>query len=94
MVGGTGAGAQRLPGVAALLSKLEAQGLVTGGSDPNGPGPTQLTPEGHALYKNLADTVNAATTRLYSAFDPNDLATAHRVLVGVIERAAQLRDEL
>jgi DNA-binding MarR family transcriptional regulator len=83
-----------LPGVAALLSKLEAQGLVTGGSDPNGPGPTQLTPEGHALYTNLADTVNAAATRLYSSFNPDDLATAHRVLVGVIERAAQLRDEL
>jgi DNA-binding MarR family transcriptional regulator len=83
-----------LPGVAALWSKLEAQGLVTGGSDPNGPGPTQLTPEGHALYTNLADTANAAATRLYSSFNPDDLATAHRVLVGVIERAAQLRDEL
>jgi DNA-binding MarR family transcriptional regulator len=83
-----------LPGVAALFGKLEAKGLVTGGSDPNGPGPTQLTPEGHALYTNLADTVNAVATRLYGSFDPDDLATAHRVLVGVIERAAQLRDEL
>ena len=83
-----------LPGVAALFSKLEAQGLVTGGSDPDGPGPTQLTPQGHALYANLADTVNAVTTRLYSPFDPNDLATAHRVLGGVVERATQLRDEL
>jgi hypothetical protein len=32
--------------------------------------------------------------RLYSPFDPDDLATAHRVLVGVIERAAQLRAAL
>jgi DNA-binding MarR family transcriptional regulator len=83
-----------LPSVAALFGRLEAQGLVTGGSDPNGPGPTQLTPEGHAVYTNLADTVNAVATRLYSPFDPDDLATAHRVLVGVIERAAQLRDAL
>jgi DNA-binding MarR family transcriptional regulator len=83
-----------LPGVAALFSKLEAQGLVTGGSDPDGPGPTQLTPQGRALYTNLADTVNAVSTRLYADLDPDDLATAHRVLVGVVERAAQLRDEL
>jgi DNA-binding MarR family transcriptional regulator len=83
-----------LPGVAALFSNLEAQGLVTGGSDPDGPGPTQLTPQGHALYTNLADTVNAVATRLYADFDPDDLATAHRVLGGVVERAAQLRDEL
>jgi DNA-binding MarR family transcriptional regulator len=81
-------------GVAALFGKLEAQGLVTGGSDPNGPGPTQLTPDGHARYTSLADTVNAMAARLYRPFDPDDLATAHRVLVGVIERAAQLRDEL
>src|SRR4029450_7779854 len=40
------------------------------------------------------DTVNAVTSRLYGDFDPDDLATAHRVLVGVIERAAQLRDAL
>ena len=82
------------PGVAALLGRLEARGLVTGGSDPNGPGPTQLTPEGHARYANLADAVNAMTSRLYGDFGPDDLATAHRVLVGVIERAAQLGDEL
>jgi DNA-binding MarR family transcriptional regulator len=81
------------PDVAALFHNLEARGLVSG-SDPNGSGPTQLTPDGHALYTRLADAVTAVTRRLYGDFDPGDLAIAHRVLVGVIERANRLRDEL
>jgi DNA-binding MarR family transcriptional regulator len=81
------------PQVAGLFHSLEARGLVTG-SAPDGPGPTQLTPEGAVLNAKLADAVAAQTKRLYADLDPDDLATAHRVLVEVTERANRLRDEL
>jgi DNA-binding MarR family transcriptional regulator len=81
-----------LPAVAGLLGGLEAKGLVSGGA-PDGPGPTQLTPEGAALYARLADAVTKVTTRLYADLDPDDLATAHRVLAQVVERANRLRGE-
>jgi len=80
------------PQVAELFHSLEARGLVTG-SAPDGPGPTQLTPEGAALNAKLADAVAALTKRLYADLDPDDLATAHRVLVEVTERANRLRDQ-
>ena len=78
--------------VAGLFEGLEARGLVTG-SAPDGPGPTRLTPEGAALNAKLADAVAAITGRLYAGLDPDDLATAHRVLAEVTERANRLRDE-
>jgi len=78
--------------VAELFEGLEARGLVTG-SAPDGPGPTRLTPEGAALNAKLADAVAAITGRLYAGLDPDDLATAHRVLAEVTERANRLRDE-
>ena len=78
--------------VAELFRGLEARGLVTG-SAPDGPGPVQLTAEGAALNAKLADAVAALTRRLYADLDPDDLATAHRVLVEVTERAKRLRDE-
>jgi DNA-binding MarR family transcriptional regulator len=81
------------PQVAELFHSLETRGLVTG-SAPDGPGPTQLTPEGAALNAKLADAVAAFTKRLYADLNPDDLATAHRVLVEVTERANRLRDEL
>jgi DNA-binding MarR family transcriptional regulator len=81
-----------LPQVAELFHDLEARGLVTG-SAPDGPGPTQLTAEGAALNAKLADAVAARTKRLYADLDPDDLATAHRVLVEVTQRANRLRDE-
>jgi DNA-binding MarR family transcriptional regulator len=81
-----------LPGVAELFRGLEARGLVAGGA-PDGPGPTQLTPEGAALNAQLTDAVAAATKRLYAGLDPDDLATAHRVLAEVTERANRLRGE-
>ena len=81
-----------LPAVAALFAGLEARGLVSG-SAPDGPGPTQLTAEGAALYARLADAVTTVTTQLYAGFDPDDLATAHRVLAQVVERAGRLRGE-
>ncbi len=81
------------PAAAELLGGLEAKGLVSG-SAPDGPGPTQLTAEGAALHASLADAVAKVTKRLYADFDPDDLATAHRVLAQVIERADRLRGEL
>jgi DNA-binding MarR family transcriptional regulator len=80
------------PQVAELFRSLEARGLVTG-SAADGPGPTQLTPEGAALNAKLADAVAALTKRLYADLDPDDLATAHRVLVEITQRANRLRDE-
>src|SRR6266540_2766981 len=80
------------PQVAELFQSLEARGLVTG-SAPDGPGPTQLTPEGTALNAKLAAAVAALTKRLYADLNPDDLATAHRVLVEVTERANRPRDE-
>ncbi len=78
-----------LPAVADLLGRLEARGLISG-SSADGAGPTQLTAEGAALHAGLADAVAAVTRQLYADFDPDDLATAHRVLAGVIERAERL----
>jgi DNA-binding MarR family transcriptional regulator len=78
--------------VAELFRGLEASGLVTG-SAPDGPGPTQLTPDGAALNARLADAVAALTQRLYADLDPDDLATAHRVLAEITQRANRLRDE-
>jgi DNA-binding MarR family transcriptional regulator len=79
--------------VTELLSGLEASGLITG-SAPDGSTPTQLTAEGAALNARLADAVTAVTRRLYADLDPDELATAHRVLAEVVERANRLRDEL
>jgi DNA-binding MarR family transcriptional regulator len=81
------------PQVAELLHSLDARGLITGGA-PDDLGPTQLTAEGAALHARLADAVTTVTRRLYADLDPDDLATAHRVLVEVTERANRLRDEL
>ena len=78
-----------LPAVADLLGRLEVRGLISG-SSADGAGPTQLTAEGAALHAGLADAVAAVTRQLYADFDPDDLATAHRVLAGVIERAERL----
>src|SRR5262245_625837 len=78
--------------VGELFRGLEASGLVTG-SAPDGPGPTQLTPQGAALNAELADIVAAITKRLYADLNPDDLATAHRVLVEVTQRANHLRNQ-
>jgi DNA-binding MarR family transcriptional regulator len=76
--------------VTELLAGLEARGLVSG-SDPAGPGPLQLTADGAALNAELGEAVAALSERLYAGLDPDDLATAHRVLVEVTERARRLR---
>jgi DNA-binding MarR family transcriptional regulator len=81
-----------LPQVAELFRGLEARNLVTG-SALDGSGPAQLTADGAALNAKLADAVAAVTQRLYAGLDPDDLATAHRVLAEVTQRARRLRDE-
>jgi DNA-binding MarR family transcriptional regulator len=78
--------------VAELLHGLEAKGLVAD-SAADGPGPTQLTPEGAALHARLAKAIGSATRRVYAGLDPDDLATTHRVLVEITERARRLRDQ-
>jgi DNA-binding MarR family transcriptional regulator len=79
--------------VGELFHVLEARGLVAG-SAPDGPGPVRLTPEGVALNARLADALAPVTRRVFADLDPDDLATAHRVLVEVTERARRLRNEV
>lgn len=81
------------PAVAALLNGLEQRGLIQGTSL-DSTGPAQLTSDGAALHERLASSVTGATAELFADFEPDELATVHRVLRGVIDRAAQLRDEL
>ena len=78
--------------IAELLHDLEAKGLVVG-SAADGPGPTRLTAEGAALHARLAEAVGAVSKRVHAGLDPDDLATTHRVLVEVTERARRLRDQ-
>jgi DNA-binding MarR family transcriptional regulator len=75
-----------------LLAGLEARGLVSGTSR-NGPGPAQLTPEGTEEFRRLTEIIGPAVRDLYSGMAPEDLATAHRVLRQVIDRANELRAE-
>lgn len=80
-------------GVADLLRGLEARGLIDG-SNRDGDGPVQLTAVGADLHASVADSVLAVTRRLYADINPEDLATAHNVLVELIERATRMRAEL
>jgi DNA-binding MarR family transcriptional regulator len=78
--------------VASLLAGLEEQGLASG-TAVDDPGPARATPEGSARLARLTETVAPATRELFSGFDPDDLATAHRVLTQVTERADQLSEQ-
>jgi hypothetical protein len=74
---------------AALLDGLRTRGLITSESDGN-TGPVQLTAVGTELNADLGRAVAEVTGELYASIDRDDLATAHRVLVQVTERAGQL----
>jgi DNA-binding MarR family transcriptional regulator len=76
-------------GVTELLAGLQARGLATG-TAVDDPGPAQATPEGAALLARLTQAVAPTTRELFSGFDPDDLATAHRVLADVVARADRL----
>jgi hypothetical protein len=81
------------PAVADLLAGLEARGLVAG-TAPDAGGPARLTAEDTALHTRLAEAVAPRTKQLFAGFDPDDLATAHRVLAQVVERADHLAANL
>lgn len=74
---------------AELLARLEGQGLASG-TAVDGPGPAAATPDGAARHASLTASVAPVTRELYAGFNPDDLATAHRVLTQVTERAGQL----
>lgn len=75
---------------AELLASLEDQGLASG-TAAAAPGPAEATEAGTALLARLNAAVAPATQALYAGFDPDELATTHRVLTQVIERAGQLQ---
>jgi DNA-binding MarR family transcriptional regulator len=80
--------------VTALLDGLAAKGLATGVAA-GAPGPAQLTAEGEALFMRLTKmTVAPVTARLYADLDPDELATAHRVLAELVQRANRLTEDL
>lgn len=81
------------PGVAALLSGLEADGLISG-SPADGPGPVQLTEQGAARHTMLAGSTTPITKRIFAGLDPDDLAVTHRVLAQLTQQAEQVRDTL
>jgi DNA-binding MarR family transcriptional regulator len=77
-------------GVDDLLATLEAKGYVSGAA-PDGPGPVYLTENGAAEHAKIAAAVSTVTQQVFAGFDRDDLATAHSVLVQLVERAQQLR---
>jgi hypothetical protein len=75
--------------VAEILARLETSGLAVGTAY-DGIGPAEATPAGSALLSQLTETVTPATRDLFSGLDTDDLATAHRVLTQITERAVQI----
>ena len=65
----------------ALVQGLQMRGLLVDSA---------ISPAGAELFERITGQVAATTTRLYAGMDENDLATAHRVLTAVIERAGEL----
>jgi hypothetical protein len=68
--------------VAGLLSRLEAEGLIHGGSS------VDLTAQGEARYESLREYVGGPTVRLLSHFDLDDIETTVRTLQAITRRAA------
>ncbi|MGW2662597.1 MarR family winged helix-turn-helix transcriptional regulator [Nocardia tengchongensis] len=77
-------------GAATLLAGMQNKGFLTG-SGLDEPGPVQLTPEGRTELGRLTQTVGPLTRPIFGGSDPEELATAHRVLTSIIERANKLR---
>ncbi|MEV6770807.1 hypothetical protein AB0N05_19515 [Nocardia sp. NPDC051030] len=78
-------------GAAELLTGMENKGFLTG-SALDQPDPVELAPEGRAELGRLMQTVAPITRPIFGGSNPEDLATAHRVLASVIERAGKLRN--
>jgi DNA-binding MarR family transcriptional regulator len=66
-----------------LLARLEAEGLIRGGSH------VDLTAEGEALHRSLREYVAGPAARLLSQFDLHDIETTVRTLQAITERAAE-----
>ena len=66
-----------------LLTRLEAAGLIRGGST------ISLTAEGQALHRSLSDYIAAPRVRLLSQFSLDDIDTTVRTLQAIAERAAE-----
>jgi DNA-binding MarR family transcriptional regulator len=73
------------PAVFATIDEVTEMGLIANSSDP--PGLIELTPAGAAAFQRLRSGVDDITRRLYGDLPADDLATAHRVLAIVTERA-------
>jgi DNA-binding MarR family transcriptional regulator len=72
------------PPVLAAVDELVRLGLVASGP---APGRLELTPAGRRRLKDARDGVDRLTERLYGGLPQDDLATAHRVLALITERA-------
>jgi len=66
-----------------LLSRLEAEGLIRGGSE------IALTPEGRALHRDLAEYIAAPRIRLLSQFNADDIETTVRTMQAIADRALE-----
>jgi len=66
-----------------LLSRLEAEGLIRGGSE------IALTPAGRALHRDLAEYIAAPRIRLLSQFDADDIETTVRTMQAIADRALE-----
>lgn len=66
-----------------LLSRLEAGGLIRGGSE------IALTPEGRALHRDLAEYIAAPRIRLLSQFNADDIETTVRTMQAIADRALE-----
>jgi DNA-binding MarR family transcriptional regulator len=71
----------------ALLSRLEADGLIRGDAE------LDLTGEGEALHRSLREYIAGPTARLLSQFDVNDIETTVRTLQAITKRAEEEEGE-
>ena len=74
-----------MPTVLATLGELAALELVA--TPPGDPARVELTTLGDVQFHSLRQSINSITERLYGDLPMDDLATTHRVLGIVTERA-------
>jgi len=79
--------------VHAAAAGLAGQGLISRAPQAGGGTQVALTAAGAARFEEIQDGIGEVTARLYGGLPEADLATAHRVLATVAERAnAELAD--
>jgi DNA-binding MarR family transcriptional regulator len=66
-----------------LLARLEDEGLIHGDAQ------IDLTAEGKAFHVDLREYISAASVRLLSQFDVDDIETTVRTLQAITARAAE-----